>query len=113
MSPIFNFTFNDVVGTLPLVLIIMILVMALAIMLRSLTFTVVQFMFMVAMYMLNFTFHPALMFVSVGIQFVLVIYLIYKYVSALERNYQLILEKTHQAPASYTKRGQGEQKSFM
>src|SRR5690625_4528651 len=113
LGSIVNFSFIGIVEIFPTAFIIMVLVFAFSIILRSITFTGLQFLLIVAMYVFDMAFHPVLLFVVIGIQFMLGIYLVYKYFQALERNYQLILEKTHHVPPRYTRKGPGEQKAFM
>ncbi|WP_373894848.1 hypothetical protein ACUL41_16780 [Virgibacillus natechei] len=41
-------------------------------------------------------------------------FFIFKFIKAINRNYQLVLEKTHQMPADITRRGaNGSQSSFI
>lgn len=112
-ASIINFSLMGMVEMLPVAFIVIILVFAFSIILRSLKLVGLQLILVLVMFIFNTTFHPALTFIAIGIQFALGIFLVYKYFQALERNYQLILEKTHQAPPYYTKTNGGEQKAFM
>ncbi|HLQ72463.1 MAG TPA: hypothetical protein VK142_11710 [Bacillota bacterium] len=108
-----DFSFSGFVETMPVAFVVMIVVFGLAMMLRSLLFAIIQLILVLGMYTFDLSVSPALMYVAIGIQFILGLFLLYKYFVALERNYLLILEKTHQAPPHYTKGNQGEQKAFM
>ncbi|UJL46692.1 hypothetical protein KFZ58_01665 [Virgibacillus sp. NKC19-16] len=48
------------------------------------------------------------------IQILLGAFFIFKFIKAIDRNYQLVLEKTHQIPSELTSRGaNGTQSSFI
>lgn len=96
------------------ILFVVLMSFALALMLKSMTAFLVQVALFVAIIIVDQTAIIALYIPMVVIQIAVALFLLYRLIVAIDRNYQLILEKTHQMHPEITKnRNSGTQRSFL
>src|SRR5699024_10803063 len=72
-----------------------------------------QFVLFLSFSLLNETVIPSILAVMIMVQIALSVFVLCRFKKAIDRNYQLILEKTHQSRPQLTKNSNGSQKFFF
>ncbi|MUV37735.1 hypothetical protein JNUCC1_01541 [Lentibacillus sp. JNUCC-1] len=98
----------------PLLFIAALFVLAFAVMLKSVKAILLELLLVVVMIGIQITAMPMLYTIIGAVQVLVGLYILYRFFKALNYNYQLILEKTHQTPLNITDHGQnGSRQSFL
>jgi len=92
---------------------IALITLALILLLKSYKMFVGQFVLFLSFSLLDETVTPIILAVMIMVQIALSVFVLYRYKKAIDRNYQLILEKTHQSRPHLVKNSNGSQKSFF
>lgn len=108
-----DFEYSLLVQEHRFVFFLVIITLALAVILRTSTIFISQLALLFAFFILNAYTFPVTYYALFSVQLLLSIITIYKLIKAIDRNYILILEKTHKASPHLTKGNNGSQKSFF
>lgn len=114
-----NFPFIDGIGfhwinhEYSFVFYIAFMTLSLILLLKSYKMFIGQFVLFLSFSLLNETVIPSILAVMIMVQIALSVFVLCRFKKAIDRNYQLILEKTHQSRPQLTKNSNGSQKSFF
>src|SRR5699024_1255884 len=114
-----NFPFIDGIGfhwinhEYSFVFYIAFMTLSLILLLKSYKMFIGQFVLFLSFSLLNETVIPSILAVMIMFQIALSVFVLCRFKKAIERNYQLILEKTHQTRQQLTINSNGSQKSFF
>lgn len=95
-----------------LILFLVIITLALTIILKSTKIFITQLILLLAFFFISESSSFVVGFLFIAAQIVLSLSTLYKLKKAIDRNYMLVLEKTHQARPNITKGDNGSQRSF-
>ena len=90
-----------------------IITLALILLLKSYKMFIGQFVLFLSFSLLDETVTPIILAVMILVQIALSVFVLYRFKKAIDRNYQLVLEKTHQTRPQLTINSNGSQKSFF
>jgi hypothetical protein len=109
-----NLTYPLFVEEYKVILMIAILTVAVSVILRSYKILIIQLLFFIGLFIFEGSISQSIYMLLVGLQLLLGCFLLYRLKKALDRNYQLVLEKTHKIPRDITRAGKsGSQSTFL
>jgi membrane protein implicated in regulation of membrane protease activity len=107
------FSFQFISQQFSFILFLAIITLALTVVLKSMKLFIAQFTLLVSLSLLHAEMTMILPILISIVQVILSAFILYRLKKAVDRNYQLVMEKTHQQRPDITKNTNGTQRSFL